>query len=140
MTKRGVRGTATLAGLALGCGGGAAAPAPVTPSPVSVESAPVTDATPLSDLPVAPGASCDDRARARPICLGAMQSQCRSQRGDCEAACEPRTAPGSSEKEPALRGDIEADRCREGCRQSATACERTLGARCPETCDAGPGR
>jgi hypothetical protein len=138
MVARGGLGAAALLGTAVACGGGPVAPA--TPAPAVVESASVSDATPLADLPLAPGTSCEERARARPICLAAIESQCRSQRGDCEAGCEPRSGPGSSEKEPALRGDIEADRCREGCRQSATACGRTLGARCPSACDADAGR
>jgi hypothetical protein len=138
MVGRGGLGAAALVGAAVACGGSPVAPA--TAAPAVTESASVSDATPLADLPLAPGSSCDERARARPICLGATESQCRSQRGDCEAGCEPRSGPGSSEKEPALRGDMEADRCREGCRQDATACARALGARCPTACDAVPGR
>jgi hypothetical protein len=120
------------------CGGGPVHPATVA-SPV-VETASDGDATPLSDLPLAAGGSCEDRARAAPVCLQAAQSRCRSQRGDCEAACEPRQQPGSSEKEPALRGDMEAERCRQGCRQYETACGSTLQARCPTPCGTSGGR
>jgi hypothetical protein len=141
MIGRGTLGTAVLS-WAIACGGGQAPPA--TPSaavaPPVVETAAVSpDATPISDLPLATGGSCDDRARARPICLAAVKSQCLSQQNGCETGCQPRTGPGSSEKEPAIRGDIEADNCRDGCRQSGTACLRTLGARCPSPCEAGPG-
>jgi hypothetical protein len=41
---------------------------------------------------------------------------CARQEAVCEASCEPRELPGSSEKEPAMRGDLEAERCREQCR------------------------
>lgn len=43
-------------------------------------------------------------------------STCASQEAACEATCEPRELPGSSEKEPFARGDIEAERCRDRCR------------------------
>jgi hypothetical protein len=131
-------GVAGLSWAAIACGGGQ--PPPATPAPAVVETAAVSDATPISDLPLATGGSCDDRARARPICLAAVKSQCLSQQNECEAGCQNRSGPGSSEKEPALRGDIEADNCRDGCRQSGTACLRTLVARCPTPCEAGPGR
>jgi hypothetical protein len=41
---------------------------------------------------------------------------CARQQAACEAACQPRELPGSSEKEPFTRSDMEADRCREQCR------------------------
>jgi hypothetical protein len=77
---------------------------------------------------------CEDRARARLVCLGAVDARCDSLRGDCEARCEPRLGPGNSEKEPALRGDMEADRCREGCRETDRGCRRGLADRCPRPC------
>jgi hypothetical protein len=83
--------------------------------------------------------SCDERARARALCLSAVQGRCGSMRADCEARCEPRLGPGNSEKEPALRSDIEAERCREGCRQDDRGCRHALIVRCPRPCqdDAG---
>jgi hypothetical protein len=83
---------------------------------------------------------CADRERVRPICLRAVQTRCESERGDCEAACEPRLGPGSSEKAPALRGDIEGDNCREGCRVRMSTCRAALEIRCPAVCaeEAGP--
>jgi hypothetical protein len=77
---------------------------------------------------------CEDRVRARPICLRAVETRCASMRSDCEARCEPRLGPGNSEKEPALRGDMEADRCREGCRQQDLGCRHALADRCPRPC------
>jgi hypothetical protein len=78
--------------------------------------------------------SCDDRARARPLCLRAAASRCASQRSDCEASCEPRLSTGNSEKDPGLRRDIEEARCRDGCGPAALACERSLLAQCPSLC------
>ena len=43
---------------------------------------------------------------------------CASQEAACESSCEPREMPGSSEKEPFARGNLEAERCRERCRSS----------------------
>ncbi len=134
-------GLAGLAGAVISCGGAPAATPPATPAPAVAETSGATsDATPISDLPLAAGGTCDDRARARPICVAAVKSQCLSQQNGCESGCQSRVLPGSSEKEPALRGDIEADYCRDGCRLSATACARALEARCPVPCETGPGR
>jgi hypothetical protein len=44
---------------------------------------------------------------------------CARQQAACEASCEPREMPGSSDKMPVERGDIEADRCRAQCRTAA---------------------
>jgi hypothetical protein len=88
---------------------------------------------------VAPDAGCADLARVRPICLRAAEARCASQQSDCEAQCEPRLGPGSSEKEPALRSDIEADRCRQRCRVGVPACVQTLAARCPNACEPDAG-
>ena len=44
---------------------------------------------------------------------------CTQRAAECEASCAPAILPGSSEKEPALRGDIEAERCHERCRSCA---------------------
>ena len=128
------RGVVLLSALALlgACGGGA--PAPAAPAPAVADGAPSAEATPLTDLPLATGGTCEDRARARPLCLAAAEGQCRSQRSDCEAGCQPRLGPGSSEKEPALRGDIEEEHCREGCRTGETACRQSIVARCPTAC------
>jgi hypothetical protein len=88
---------------------------------------------------VPPDAGCADLARVRPICLRASEARCASQQGDCEAQCEPRLGPGSSEKEPALRSDIEADRCRQRCRVGVPACVSALSARCPNACEPDAG-
>lgn len=86
-------------------------------------------------------AGCADLARVRPLCLRAAFARCASQQQDCEALCEPRLGPGSSEKDPALRLDMEADRCRQRCGAGTPACRAVLGARCPNACepDAGAG-
>jgi hypothetical protein len=86
-------------------------------------------------LAVAPDAGCAELTRVRPLCLRAAEARCASQQGDCEAQCEPRLGPGSSEKEPALRSDIEADRCRQRCRVGVPACTQALAARCPNACE-----
>jgi hypothetical protein len=93
------------------------------------------EVAPAESLTVAPDAGCADLARVRPMCLRAAEARCASQQGDCEAQCEPRLGPGSSEKEPALRSDIEADRCRQRCRVGVPACRATLAARCPNACE-----
>jgi hypothetical protein len=80
-------------------------------------------------------AGCADLARVRPLCLRAAAGRCESQEADCEALCEPRLGPGSTEKDPALRSDIESDRCRQRCRVGAPACQQTLAARCPNACE-----
>jgi hypothetical protein len=80
-------------------------------------------------------AGCADLARVRPLCLRAATARCASQEGDCEAQCQPLLGPGSSEKEPALRSDIEEDRCRQRCRVGVPACQQTLAARCPNACE-----
>lgn len=86
-------------------------------------------------LNVPPDAGCAGLARVRPLCLRAAEGRCASQEGDCEAQCQPRLGPGSSEKEPALRSDIEEDRCRERCRVGLPACRTALAARCPNACE-----
>jgi hypothetical protein len=78
--------------------------------------------------------SCAERDRARPLCLRAAASRCASQRSNCEASCETRLATGNSEKDPALRRDIQEARCRDGCGPAALACERALLAQCPSLC------
>lgn len=90
---------------------------------------------PAEALALPADAGCADLARVRPLCLRAAEGRCTSQEQDCEAQCEPRLGPGSSEKEPALRGDIEADRCRERCRIGVPACRTALAARCPNACE-----
>lgn len=52
---------------------------------------------------------------------------CERQRAQCESACESRILPGSSEKSPELRGEMEADRCRDSCRTSYDACRHSGG-------------
>jgi len=79
-------------------------------------------------------ATCADRAQARPVCLQAVEARCASLNGSCEATCQPRLGPGSDEKSPALRGDLEEERCRQGCRETAQACRRSLLGRCPTVC------
>jgi hypothetical protein len=83
--------------------------------------------------------SCAERDQARPLCLRAAASRCGSQRSDCEAACASRLSTGNSEKDPALRREIQESRCRDGCGPAALACERSLLAQCPSLCvsDAG---
>jgi hypothetical protein len=93
------------------------------------------EVAPAEALTVAPDAGCADLARVRPICLRAAEARCASQQGDCEAQCEPMLGPGSSEKEPALRADIDADRCRQRCRAGVPACRAALAARCPNACE-----
>jgi hypothetical protein len=45
-------------------------------------------------------------------------TDCSTQEAQCEAACASSSTslPGSSDKEPALRGDIEGERCRARCK------------------------
>jgi hypothetical protein len=86
-------------------------------------------------MTLAADAGCADLARVRPLCLRAAEARCASQQDDCEAQCEPRLGPGSSEKEPALRSDIEADRCRQRCRVGVPACRTALSSRCPNACE-----
>ncbi len=112
--------TAALA-VALGCGGGNA------------------EVPPAEALAAPPDAACADLARVRPLCLRAAEAHCASQQEDCEAQCQPRLGPGSSEKEPALRSDIEEDRCRERCRVGTPACRTALGSRCPNACEPDAG-
>jgi hypothetical protein len=83
--------------------------------------------------------SCAERNRARPLCLRAAASRCASQRSDCEASCESRLSTGNSEKDPALRRDIQEARCRDGCGPAALACERSLLAQCPPLCASDGG-
>jgi hypothetical protein len=70
----------------------------------------------LAALPLVafPGACASTDATSAP----ATYSGCSRQQAVCEASCEPRELPGSSEKEPATRGDLEAERCREQCRSA----------------------
>jgi hypothetical protein len=49
---------------------------------------------------------------------------CEEQRASCEAACESRILPGSSEKAPEMRGEMEADRCRASCITPYDSCQR----------------
>ncbi len=49
---------------------------------------------------------------------------CEEQRANCEAACESRVLPGSSEKAPEMRGEMEADRCRASCITPYDTCRR----------------
>ena len=93
------------------------------------------EVAPSESLTIPPDAGCPDLARARPICLRAAEARCASQQGDCEAMCEPRLGPGSTEKDPALRLDIEAERCRQRCRVGVPACRAALTARCPNACE-----
>lgn len=51
-------------------------------------------------------------------------SGCARDEARCEAACASREMPGSSEKEPAIRGELEEERCRERCRSEGKPCER----------------
>jgi hypothetical protein len=93
------------------------------------------EVAPVESVTVPADAGCADLARVRPLCLRAAEARCASQQQDCEAQCEPRLGPGNSEKEPALRGDIEADRCRERCRVGTPACRTAVAARCPNACE-----
>src|ERR1700722_18023071 len=61
-------------------------------------------------------AGCADRAQARPVCLRAFEARCASQRGDCEAGCEPRLGPETERR--IVLPEVEANRCRDGCRQT----------------------
>jgi hypothetical protein len=118
---RGFCAAAVALAVAAACGGG------------NVES------VPPEALNVPPDAGCADLARVRPLCLRAAEGRCSSQEGDCEAQCQPRLGPGSSEKEPALRSDLEEDRCRERCRVGLPACRTALAARCPNACEPEAG-
>ncbi|HEX8793324.1 MAG TPA: hypothetical protein VF765_20415 [Polyangiaceae bacterium] len=110
-----------LAAALLACGGGNA------------------DVAPPEAMTLPADAGCADLARVRPLCLRAAEARCASQEGDCEAQCEPRLGPGSSEKEPALRSDIDADRCRQRCRVGQPACRTALAVRCPNACEPEAG-
>ncbi|HEY5241415.1 MAG TPA: nuclear transport factor 2 family protein [Polyangiaceae bacterium] len=95
---------------------------------------------PPPELPVlGSDATCADRAQARPVCLQAVETRCAAQRGSCEAACQSRLLPGSSEKHPEVSGAVQEGPCREGCRQDARACAQSLVARCPTLCGANEG-
>jgi hypothetical protein len=65
-------------------------------------------------------------------CGGAAQSagpsggRCERQRASCEASCESRVLPGSSEKAPEVRGEMEADRCRQSCITPYEACRHAM--------------
>jgi len=54
-----------------------------------------------------------------------LAGPCERERAQCESGCESRILPGSSEKAPELRGEMEADRCRDSCRTSYDACRRS---------------
>lgn len=54
-----------------------------------------------------------------------LAGPCERERAQCESGCESRILPGSSEKAPELRGEIEADRCRNSCRTAYDACRRS---------------
>jgi len=70
------------------------------------------------------------------VCLQAVETRCAAQQGQCEAACEPRSLPGSSEKHPDVSGDMAGERCRDSCRGVTPACRLALLPRCPTLCDA----
>jgi len=108
---------AALAAASVSCGGGNA------------------EVAPPEAMTLPADAGCADLARVRPLCLRAATARCASQESDCEGLCEPRLGPGSSEKEPALRSDLEEDRCRQRCRVGVPACQQTLAARCPNACE-----
>ncbi len=80
---------------------------------------------------------CAERARVRPVCERAMAERCSSQRDSCEAGCqsEPGNLPGNGEKEPTLRADLEATRCRDRCRDGYEPCLRALLPNCPGLCE-----
>jgi hypothetical protein len=103
--------------------------------------APVRQA--LADQSATTLASCADRDRAHGLCVAAVASQCAAGRAECESRCEAsadaRLGPGSSEKEPALRGDIRGARCRQECDFAVHECERPLLAQCPSPCVGPPG-
>ena len=82
-------------------------------------------------------ATCADKAQARPVCLQAVDTRCASQRSACEAGCQSRLLPGSDEKHPQVSGDIQEGQCREGCRETAQACGRSLVVQCPTLCAPG---
>jgi hypothetical protein len=71
-------------------------------------------------------------ALAATACGGAAQSgasasgRCERQRASCEASCESRVLPGSSEKAPEVRGEMEADSCRQSCITPYEACRRAV--------------
>ena len=94
---------------------------------------------PPEALNVPADAGCADLARVRPLCLRAAEGRCASQERDCESQCQPLLGPGSSEKEPALRSDMEEDRCRERCRVGLPACRAALASRCPNACEPEAG-
>lgn len=71
------------------------------------------------------------------MCLQAVETRCASQRSACEAGCQSRLLPGSDEKHPQVSGDIQEGQCREGCRETAQACRKSLVVRCPTLCGAG---
>jgi hypothetical protein len=95
--------------------------------------------TPPAEVPLpllGSDATCADRAQTRPVCLQAVETRCASQQGQCEASCEPRSLPGSSEKHPDVGGDMAGERCRESCRGITPACRQALLPKCPTLCDA----
>jgi hypothetical protein len=51
---------------------------------------------------------------------------CERRRASCEAACESRSLPGSSEKSPELRGEMEAESCRHSCITPYESCRRAV--------------
>jgi hypothetical protein len=96
---------------------------------------PAVDDSALS-APDADAGDCNDRARVRPMCIQAMTQRCRGQVEACESGCEAQFGgmPGNSDKEPGLRGDIEATQCRGRCGGSYAGCVRSLTSRCPQLC------
>jgi hypothetical protein len=98
--------------------------------------APSSGETAASTETVGDGGYCADHERARSVCIEAVAERCRGQSTGCEATCNAQlgSMPGSSEKEPAIRGDMESNQCRERCRQGYEPCLRALLVRCPQPC------
>ena len=89
---------------------------------------------PSTEMPsLGADAGCADRAQARPLCLRAFEARCASQRRDCEASCEPRLGPETERR--VVLPDVEANQCRDGCRQNEQACRQSLLRQCPSLCD-----
>jgi hypothetical protein len=73
---------------------------------------PVSVALVLGSLPLACATSNGSGARGA---AGEHTEDCGRRQAQCEAACQPRELPGSSEKQPMTRGDLEEERCRQRC-------------------------
>ncbi len=101
-----------------------------------------TPRTPDSAAPaeVADGGelTCEEKARARGVCVDALMLQCRSNQQACESGCESRNQlPAGTQKAPSTRDELEGGTCRERCRLEADACARNAPQRCPMTCQIG---